>query len=108
MTKSTLETLHNCGSHQIVHKTVFLAGATSFNEKTEQPKWNEEIFGSTISGQISNVYSESDHILRLYILATWKSPIGRNVIFDQMPFNKDNFILKPNERVRDSAVDRYP
>jgi len=50
-----------------VHQTAFMAGATHFNSDEEAVKWNNMIFGKTVSGQISNIFSKEDEILsKLY------------------------------------------
>jgi hypothetical protein len=50
VTKSCLETLYDCKAHNVVHQTVFMAGATHFNANEEAVKWNDLIFGNTVSG----------------------------------------------------------
>jgi hypothetical protein len=44
-----------------------MAGATHFNSVEEAVKWNNMIFGKTVSGKISNIFSNEDEILsKLY------------------------------------------
>ena len=50
VTKSCLQTLYECEAHHIVHQTAFMAGATHFNSNEEAAKWNDLIFGNTVSG----------------------------------------------------------
>jgi hypothetical protein len=50
VTKSCLQTLYECEAHHIVHQAAFMAGATHFNSNEEAVKWNDLIFGNTVSG----------------------------------------------------------
>jgi hypothetical protein len=88
VTKSCLQTLFECGAHHIVHQTAFIAGATHFNSDEEAVIWNNKIFGNTVSGKISNVFSKNDSILSKLYAWIEQQAIGSKPIFVGMDKNK--------------------
>ena len=59
--KHLILTLNECGAHHVIHEVLFIGGLTSFDTPNGEPNiYNKNIFGSTISGSISNFYSKND------------------------------------------------
>ncbi len=57
LVKELVSTLKACGNIHVLHDVVFMGGISTFEENELS-----EIFGNTISGRISNFYSENDRI----------------------------------------------
>ena len=64
-----------------------MAGATHFNSDEEAVKWNNMIFGKTVSGQISNIFSKEDEILSKLYARIEQVAIGSKPIFVGMDKN---------------------
>ena len=77
--KSCLQTLSRLEAHDLVHHVTLIAGATHFDK--DQVLW-ESIFSRTISGSITNFWSQGDYILHLYQLSQRRKAIGRYPIFN--------------------------
>jgi ABC-type Mn2+/Zn2+ transport system permease subunit len=63
--KTCLETLYELGAFDIINNVTLLAGASHYENVHEQEKW-EKIFNLVVGGEIKNVYSEGDLVLKLY------------------------------------------
>ena len=73
VSKSCLRCLDKHGFKNIIQNVYWLGGAA-------QVKNSRYGFLRVVNGQVTNVISEKDEILKLYIASTTKTPIGRTEI----------------------------
>jgi hypothetical protein len=62
----------------------------------EKEKWNQTIFGSTVSGRIINFYSKENRLVDFYNFYR-KEGIGSKPIFEEMIYNRESkyhFVLR--------------
>ena len=78
--KSCLLTLSRLGADNLIHNVTFLGGATHFTD--DQDLW-KLIFSKVVNGQLKNIFSKGDQVLKLYKFAKRQEPIGRNAIFNE-------------------------
>ena len=79
--KSTLKTLHAFGAHNVVQNVTFMGAAVDVLDKPKiEQRW-VNIFASTVSGTIKNVYTKWDVILLLYSASQFDHSLGRNKVF---------------------------
>ena len=81
--KSALKTLHAFGAHNVVQNVTFMGAAVDVLDKPKiEQRW-VNIFASTVSGTIKNVYTKWDVILLLYSASQHDFSLGRNPVFNK-------------------------